>query len=133
MTGLLGKNAIVAASDRREKIVDVPEWGGKVRVLTLVGEDRVEFERLSRAQAKGDLTPTQLAAQGAFLGIVDQDGQRVFRTADDYALLIAKSPAPLHRILAGVFDVCRIGDEEVEEALGESLGDPTESSSSDSV
>lgn len=127
---LLGRNAIASAQDRKEEIVEIPEWGGSVRVLTIVGGERVAFERACRANTKGDLTATELAAKAASLGIVDQDGRRVFDTED---ALLEKNPAILARILAAVFRVCSVGQEEVDEELGESSGDPNSPSDTDSV
>lgn len=131
--GLLGRAAIAAVNDRREEVVSVPEWGGDVRVLTIVGPERIVFERACRAHAKGEITATELAAKAAALGIVDQDGRRVFESADDEMALIGKNPAVLSRVLAAVFRVSMVSDAEVEEELGESSSDPNSPSDSDSV
>lgn len=127
---LLGRTAIEAAQDRKEEVVEVPEWGGSVRVLTIVGPERIAFERACRANAKGEITATELAAKAATLGIVDQDGRRIF---DDEAALTAKNPAVLARVLAAVFRVSSVGQAEVDDELGESSGDPNSPSDTDSV
>ena len=41
MTALLGRSQITAANDRKEEVVEIPEWGGSVRILTIVGPERV--------------------------------------------------------------------------------------------
>lgn len=127
---LLGRTAIEAAQDRKEEVVEVPEWGGSVRVLTIVGPERIAFERACRANAKGEITATELAAKAGALGIVDQDGRRIF---DDEAALTAKNPAVLARVLAAVFRVSSVGQAEVDDELGESSGDPNSPSDTDSV
>ena len=124
---LLGRDAITSANDRREEVVEVPEWGGSVRVLTIVGQDRVTFERACRNHAKGELTSTELAARASALGIVDQDGRRIFADGEE-SILVAKNPAVLSRVLDAVFRVSHVGQAEVDEELGESSGDPTSGS-----
>jgi hypothetical protein len=133
LTGLLGRSQITAAQDRKEEVVEIPEWGGSVRILTIVGPERVAFEKACRAHAKGEMTSVELAARGASLGIVDQDGRRIFESADDEAALTAKNPAVLSRVLAAVFRVSFIGEGEVEEELGESSSDPNSPSDTASL
>lgn len=47
---LLNFDDIVASQDKEYQDVDVPEWGGKVRIATMSGEDRDRWE-LSMMQA----------------------------------------------------------------------------------
>lgn len=129
----LGRNAIAEASDRREEVVDVPEWGGKVRVLTIVGADRVEWEKMSRGLASGTLTMTEFAAHACALGIVDQDGKRVFEGADGYTILLSRNQQVLERIVGAIMRVSTTGAVEVDAALGESSGDPISGSDSASA
>lgn len=133
MSELLGRNAILAAQDRREELVDVPEWGGKVRLLTLVGDDRVAFERLARQHSKGEITPTEFAADAAMLAIVDQDGTRIFTTQEHRKQLLGKNSVALQRVLAVTFRLSKPTQEAVDDELGESSGDPIGSSASDSA
>ena len=43
-TALLSKEAILAAQDVVTELVEVPEWGGSVRVRGLTGAERDAFE-----------------------------------------------------------------------------------------
>lgn len=100
----LTRDAILGADDLEARDVDVPEWGGTVRVTSLSGKDRDAFEA-SMTQIRGGKTSPNLANVRAKLVarvVVDGDGERVFSDKDVIALG-EKNAAPLDRI----FDVAR--------------------------
>lgn len=126
-TGIAG-DQILGAPDIKYEYVDVPEWGGAVRVKGLNGveSDAWEASLVTVTSTKGrrgsgvpELTPNMKNARARLvcLCLVDDDGNRLF-TDDQVGELAAKSAAVLRR----VFDVaCRlsgIGDEVVEELEG---------------
>jgi hypothetical protein len=115
-TGLLGRDAIVGTNDRRELVVDV--WGGRVRVLEPVGDDRVRFERLL---LEDTLSNAERLARIAALGIVDQDGRRLFDDEDaGAAALLRKSQRELRKVYEAVVQVSVIRQEDLADAVGKS-------------
>ena len=98
---LLTKSAILAANDLKTQDVDVPEWGGAVRVRAFSGRERDAFEasmvRGDGKDRKVDLT--NMRARLVALSVVDEAGQRVF-TDEEVDLLGAKSGAALDRVFA---------------------------------
>ena len=90
---LLSKDQILAAQDRRETVVEVPEWGGQIRLMEMSGADRAAY--LSSifkygTNEKGEVTvegdPTNADAKLLARTIVDEDGNRVFSEEDIIAL-----------------------------------------------
>lgn len=121
--GLLSKAAILAAEDLPYREVDVPEWGGTVRLRTMSGTERDAWEA-SMVQQNGKVRKVNTAnirAKLLALALVDEEGARLFDDAD-IRLLGAKSAKVMDRL----FDVARelngLSEDDVEE-LAEGFGD----------
>lgn len=90
----LTKEQILAAQDRRYAEVDVPEWGGKIRLQSLDADQTLKHERmLKKSDEKNNPLTSMLAAS-----IVDQDGKLLFDEKDLIALG-KKSPKVLVRLI----------------------------------
>jgi hypothetical protein len=101
---LLTKDQILNSSDIEYREIDVPEWGGSVRIAAMSGAERDSFEA-GMLDKKGKSDPKRLLNfRARFIAscIVDADGKRLF-TAGDVIALGKKSAAPISR----VFDECR--------------------------
>ena len=110
----LTRDAILAKDDSAFADVEVPEWGGTVRVRTITGSERDQFdEQRERFRSGGANVGTRAFLVG--MATCDEQGNRLFRP-DDLVALGKKSMAALDR----VFDVaCRlngIGLKAVEDA-----------------
>lgn len=94
----LTRDQILAANDLPSKEVDVPEWGGKVRVRSITAKDRDEFEQalIAARQAKR-FAPENVRARYVAACIVDKDGKPMF-TGKDVEALGQKSYAALERV-----------------------------------
>lgn len=117
----LSKDAILAAPDIEYEIIDVPEWGGKVRLKSLSGDERDGYEQ-SLIDMRGNVTAPKLAgaqARLAALTIVDDDGKRLF-TDKEVGLLGAKSAAALNRVFDAASRLARLTQKDVEELVGNS-------------
>ena len=81
---LLSKDAILLAQDRPTLDVDVPEWGGTVRVREMSGNQRAEYEQLTlkRDQADADATADNIRAIVVAACAVDDAGEPLFTQAD---------------------------------------------------
>jgi hypothetical protein len=91
----LSKDQILAAQDRQYAEVDVPEWGGKVRLSSLTARQSLELDAVTKKFQEGKVAdpigPLLVAC------IVDADGKPIF-TKDDLDGLGKKNPAVILRL-----------------------------------
>lgn len=101
--GYLTADEILSADDLPSEDVDVPEWGGTVRVRGMDGTSRDCFEA-SMVNDKGDGVSTARALENyrarlAALTLVDADGKRLFRSDAEVKRLGTKSAEALTRVV----------------------------------
>ena len=124
---LLTRDAILQAQDLQYEDVDVPEWGGTVRVRTLTGRERDAFEQ-SVVEQKGKNTKTNLRnirAKLVALTVIDGEGKRMFNTSD-IELLGEKSANALDRLFDAARRLSGLRDEDVEELAKNSDSDQSD-------
>jgi hypothetical protein len=114
---LLSKGQILDAEDLTTEDVEVPEWGGTVRVRSLTGTERDKFEtdmvdKHGKATKLGDIR-----ARLAALCMVDAKGQRLFSDAEAHALG-KKSGAALERVSSVAMRLAGLTQDDVEELAG---------------
>lgn len=124
---LLSRDAILAADDRVTDVVDVPEWGGQVRVRALSGSERDHYMNslyTMRADGKGGMEIGSMNLDGSqarlvALAAVDDADQPLFSPAD-VAALTEKSGTALDRVYRAASKLSRLGQtiEEVKADLG---------------
>lgn len=104
--GLLSKDQILAADDLPFQDVEVPEWGGTVRVRTMTGSERDTFEASIYDAGGGSTTLDRKDFRAKLLSkvIVDDKGQRLF-TDKEIAQLGAKSVRALDRVFGVAQDL----------------------------
>ena len=130
---LLDRAAILAADDIRYETVDVPEWGGTVRVRSLTGSERDKYDAESWAlpsggkDAKGALTDFRVRRVAK--AIVDENGASLF-SEHDIAALGAKNGAVIDRIDDVVTRLSGMNQEAVKAALEALSGGPNGGSGS---
>ena len=131
---LLSKTAILTANDLKSEDVEVPEWGGAVRVRSFTGRERDAFEasmvRGEGRDRKVDLTNMRARLVG--LTVIDETGQRLF-TDEEVDLLGAKSGAALDRVFAVAQKLNGLSSADVEELSKNSSGVPSAVSTSASA
>ena len=131
---LLSKTAILTAQDLQTEDVEVPEWGGAVRVRSFTGRERDAFEssmvRGEGRERKVDLTNMRARLVG--LTVIDETGQRLF-TDEEVDLLGAKSGAALDRVFAVAQKLNGLSGTDVEELSKNSSGVPSAFSTSASA
>lgn len=113
---LLNKAAILAANDLPHEDVEVPEWGGTVRVRALTGTERDAYES-SLVTAKGEQNLADVRAKLCAASIVDESGATVFSAAD-IAALGKKNGAALDRVALVAQRLSRLGLREAEAIEG---------------
>lgn len=108
---LLSKEQILSAKDSKHKDIDVPEWGGKVRVSVMSGVARDQFESLVLAdEDNGNRRAKYLSAC-----IVDDNGDLMF-TDKEVEALGRKSAKALDRLFDVALELNGITEDSVEEA-----------------
>lgn len=116
MTKLLSRSEILKADDLPTKDVEVPEWGGTVRVRSMTAKDRDAFEAtILEAQRAGLAAPENVRARHAAACIVDEKGRQIFNEEDILALG-QKSGAALARVYDAISSLNQLAPEHVEEA-----------------
>ncbi len=131
MSQYLSRDAILAVNDVLYEDVDVPEWGGKVRVKSLTGKERDALES-SMIVGKGknaNVNLNNLRAKLVARSVVDEDGKQVF-SDEDLAALGAKSAAALTRVYEVAQRLSGITEEDVDELTKNSLTAPSDDSGS---
>ena len=128
MVDYLSKDAILGADDLPFEDVDVPEWGGTVRVRGLTGTERDRFE-FKMAAAKDNPDQVEVRAQVVGRCLVDGDGKRLF-TDKELSKLGAKSGAALDRAFDKVRELSGMGDKAVDQAAEDFSSAPDDGSPS---
>lgn len=140
MGSYLSKDQIVGADDRPTRDVDVPEWGGTVRVRALSGSDRDAYEASMRtvmpdpAGTGGMKVVTDESNARAKLvafSVVDENGERVFGD-HEVSRLGLKSAAALNRVFMAAAELSGLTAESEAEIEGNSEAADGGGSSSDS-
>ena len=120
----LSKDDILAAADLPTEDVEVPEWGGTVRVQGMSGEQRDAFEAsIQKKTADGsmELDALDFRAKLAARVMVDEKGARLF-TNSEVKQLSKKSAKPLQRIFEVGQRLSGMSDDDVASLEGNSGG-----------
>lgn len=117
---LLTKKDILEADDEETRVLDVPEWGGEVRLRGLTGFERDQFES-SVMTASGTRNLTNVRARLLALCIVDADACQLF-TYGDIAALGGKAAKPLDRVFTAAMALSGLNAADVEDLAGNSGG-----------
>lgn len=116
---LLSKSQILAAADLVTEDVEVPEWGGTVRVRAITAAERDAFETSVVGDGKGKRNLVNLRARLVALAIVDDAGQRLFSDGEAEALG-GKSGAAMDRVYAVAQRLSGLTERDVKELEGNS-------------
>lgn len=112
----LTRESILEADDVPAEDVEVPEWGGSVRVQAMTGAERDKFEASMVGKGnKPDLN--NFRAKLAAACIVDDDGNRLFSESDVKGLG-KKSAAALDRVANAAQRISALSAEDVDELQG---------------
>ena len=114
MSKLLSRDDILLCTDEKFKDVEVPEWGGTVRVRSLTGLQRSQLlSAMSENAATEDWIERLVAAC-----ICNEKGGPLF-SQDDVKLLKEKNSAALNRVFDAADNLNGISGKQVEEMMGE--------------
>ena len=95
----LSREQILASTDLRKELVDIPEWGGSVyvRVMTAAERDKLDARYIQRKGQNGQRSFENFRAEMVVTTVVDDAGQRLFTDADVPQISL-KSAAAVERI-----------------------------------
>lgn len=129
---ILGKDAILSATDNKYAEVPVPEWGGEVRIRTLAAYERDNFEQSMSRERSGKRTDNlrNVRARLVVLCAVDEHGGRLF-SRDDVEILGTKSAAALARLFEACLALNGMSDKDIDELTEGFDSAPSGSSVSD--
>lgn len=129
---LLSKDAILKRTDLRVEDVDVPEWGGTVRVREMTGSERDQFEMASivRRGKNREVNLRNLRARLVVMSCVDEKGERLFSNADIEALG-KLGAAGIQRVYDKAMELSGLSDADVDELTENFTSDPSGNSTSD--
>lgn len=128
---------ILAADDRKRLEIDVPEWGGIIRLRELGADDREWYfaQIQPRAPKPGEeplpLNIIGIRAKMLSRCIVDEKGEPIFDEAD-IKRLGAKSNTTVDRVFTAAQKLSGMDEESIKAAAKNSDAAPTSSSSTDS-
>ena len=121
MTTYLSAEQILDAIDLPAEDVEVPEWGGTVRVQGLSGTERDKFEARF-VNDKGGASPARglemFRARMVAACVVDENGKRLFRSEAEIKRLGEKSASALTRVVDTARRLSGMTDEDQEELGG---------------
>jgi hypothetical protein len=122
----LDRDAILAATDLQTEDVEVPEWGGWLRVKALNGAERDQFEAsvVERKGKKSRMNTRNLRARLVAMAVVDEKNKPLFKTTDIEALG-KKSAAALDRVFDVAMRLAGMRDEDIEELTENFSEDPS--------
>lgn len=128
----LTRDAILQATDLTCEDVQVPEWGGVVRVRGMNGAERDAFEAsvVERQGKQSKLNMANIRARLVALVVVDSEGKRLFSDAD-VAALGRKSGVALNRVFEVAQRLSGITEADVSELEKNSVGGQSDDSTSD--
>jgi len=131
--GYLSRDAIINADDTDFNDVDVPEWGGTLRIRSISAAQRDAFES-SMQEGKGKdaaLNLRNLRARLIALCAVDENGNRLFANPDDVRRLGAKNARPMDRVFTACREMIGMSEEDVKVITEDFSESPDEVSSTD--
>ena len=128
MSPLLTRGQIIAGPPLAVEEVEVPEWGGTVRIQELTARAKDALEDM--VVAAKDATYSDYKARLFVLTAVDEVGDPLF-TLDDVPILTQKSAAALDRCVIVAHRLSGLSAAAAD-AMGKDSGAPQGASSSDS-
>jgi hypothetical protein len=102
---LLSADDVLAADDRRYDIVDVPEWGGKVRIRSLSAAEALEWAD------KNEKAPNTAGVRMVLISACDGDGKLIF-TDRHIEALKGRSNKAMKRLVQRALDLNGFSDDE---------------------
>jgi hypothetical protein len=125
----LTRDQILTVPDIVTEEVNIPQWGGSVRVRSMQQRGRFEFTHMDRKGNNYAEAVTMMRARLVALAVVDHEGKRLFSDAD-VDTLNQKNPAAIETIFKVAMRLSGFTREDVDELAKNSESVQSEGSSS---
>lgn len=103
----LSMEDILTADDLTVRDVEVPEWGGTVKVRAFTKRQQIEIRRSAQASMQGDQIDVDEFERQVFLaGMVEPEVN-----ADQYNLLMERNAQALDRITRAILEINGMAEE----------------------
>ena len=114
---MLTRDQILSLKDLPEKVIDVPEWGGAVRIRSLTLPERFRWLKLQAAQPEGDYEAVLTKASLPMItwSVIDEEGKPLFTEAD-IGELGRRHPDAIQFVAGEILKLSGLGRDSVEEA-----------------
>lgn len=116
---LLSLESIVGTDDAKYAVVEMPEWGGSVRVRGLTARERDDYEAaLYYTAPNGEQRVNFSGARERLVarGLVDAEGKRLLTDADA-GKLAAKNGKAMERLFDKIRELSGMTQKDVEEMV----------------
>lgn len=126
---ILTKDQILAVDDLRYETVEVPEWGGVVRLRTMTGAERNRFEARIVSQSRGSGSAVKVDHKGLkalllSMTMVDEKGSPFFASEEEAEKCFAeRSGTVQHLLFEKAADLNGLGADAVTRKMGNSESD----------
>lgn len=129
---LLTREQIVEVDDAQFEDIDVPEWGGQVRVLGMTGTQRDSYEASILEQKGGERRVVLANARAKLVQrcLVGEDMRPLF-TPDDVRALGRKSAIALERVFDKARALSGMSEKDMEKLVENFDDDPNDEGTSD--
>lgn len=126
---VLSKNDILGADDLPFQEIEVPEWGGTIRLKTLMEDELGPYEEglIDMAGESRRVVLKNMRAKLLVLAIVDEKGKRLFND-NEIAALAKKSAKAMDRVFTVAQKMNGLGKDYVDDMV-KNLGTGTENDS----
>lgn len=108
---LLSKSQVLAAEDDNYQVVDIPEWGGEIRIRGLTGAEWAKVSAFDKDAQRQKLQPVCTDALMVVMGAIDDRGMALF-TEGDLPSLSKMNAGILRYLSERIFRLSGIGDDE---------------------
>ena len=112
---MLNRDLILKAKDLKTVDVDIPEWGGSIRLQTMTGYARQEYYRTTAGK---DGTPKNVMEALIVACAIDDKGQPLFSKAD-VSELSQKSSIAISRVFEAAAELNGLTQKAVDDIAGE--------------
>lgn len=113
---LLDKVSLLATEDVKTEEVEIPEWGGSVRIRVMNGHDRDEFDKwMYGKETNGAFCGMRVFL--CYLCVIDKDGKRMF-SMEDLPALEEKSGSALSTLFIAIQKLNKLTRAEVDKIAG---------------
>lgn len=128
---VLSRSDVQQADDKKFEIVEVPEWGGSIRIRTMGGTERDQWELLASEATRTRKIKNKQGIRASLVALccVDGDGQRIFTEAD-IVWLGEKSAKALDRVYDRAQELNKLNEDAIEETAKNLSEEPSEDSGS---